>query len=116
LDAFVRWREVVPVIRGISEIFRDSDVLRQNREKARLKFLFINGGWTPAKLLAALENRLGFRLAPGVSAPAPDDVYRHHRGIHPQRQDGRAYVGLPVLRGRITPGQMRAVADLSEHY
>lgn len=116
LDAFVRWRQVVPVIRGISEVFRDSDVLRQNREKARLKFLFLNGGWTPGKFLAALEDRLGFRLAPGVSAPAPDDVYRDHVGIHPQRQDGHAYVGLPVVRGRITPEQMRAVADLSERY
>jgi len=116
LDAFVRWREVVPVIRGISEIFRDSDVLRQNREKARLKFLFLTGGWTPAKFLAALEDRLGFRLAPGVSAPAPDEVYRDHVGINPQRQDDRAYVGLPVVRGRITPDQMRAVADLAERY
>jgi len=116
LDAFVRWREVVPVIRGISEIFRDSDVLRQNREKARLKFLFLTGGWTPGTFLGALEDRLGFRLAPGVSAPAPDDVYRDHVGIHPQCQDGRAYVGLPVVRGRITPDQMRTVADLADRY
>src|SRR6185295_16160335 len=69
-----------------------------------------------AKFLAALEDRLGFRLEPGVSAPAPDDVYRDHVGIHPQRQDGRAYVGLPVVRGRITPDQMRAVAGLAERY
>jgi len=116
LDAFVRWREVVPVIRGVSEIFRDSDVLRHNREKARLKFLFLNGGWTAAKFLTTLEDRLGFRLAPGVSVPAPEDVYRDHVGIHAQRQDGRAYVGLPVVRGRITPAQMRAVAGFAERY
>src|SRR5207244_1473716 len=38
LNALVRFNQVLPVIRGISEIFRDSDALRQDREKARLKF------------------------------------------------------------------------------
>jgi sulfite reductase (ferredoxin) len=116
LDAFVRQRQVVPVVRAVTEIFRDSDVLRQNREKARLKFLFLNGGWTPARFLAEIEQRLGTRLAPGVPDDPPDDVYRDHVGIHPQRQPGRCYVGLPVVRGRITPQQMRAVADLAERF
>jgi sulfite reductase (ferredoxin) len=116
LDAFVRWREVLPVIRGISEIFRDSDVLRQSREKARLKFLFLNEGWTPSRFLGELQERLGFRLAPGVDDAAPDDVYRDHVGIHAQRQPDRCYVGLPVLRGRLSPSQMRAVADLAERF
>jgi sulfite reductase (ferredoxin) len=116
LDAFVRWREVVPVVRGITEIFRDSDVLRESREKARLKFLFLTGGWTPARFLAALQERVGVPLAPGVSAPAPEDAYRDHVGIHAQRQHGLCYVGLPVVRGRITPDQMRAVAELAERF
>src|SRR6185436_8163778 len=87
LDAFVRWREVLPVVRGVSELFRDSDVLRENREKARLKFLFLNGGWTPARFQTELERRLGFALAPAVAEDPPDDVYRDHVGIHRQRQD-----------------------------
>jgi sulfite reductase (ferredoxin) len=116
LDAFVRQREVVPVVRGIAEIFRDSDVLRQNREKARLKFLFLNGGWTPASFLTELERRLGARLEPGVPDDPPDDVYRDHVGIHAQRQPGLSYVGLPIVRGRITPAQMRTVADLAERF
>jgi len=116
LDAFVRWREVLPVVRGISEIFRDSDALRQNREKARLKFLFLRDGWTAARFLAELERRLGATLAPGVPEAPPDDVYRDHVGVHPQRQAGACYVGLPVLRGRLTPPQMRAVAGLAERH
>ncbi|HEX9819973.1 MAG TPA: precorrin-3B synthase [Methylomirabilota bacterium] len=116
LDAFVRPREVVPVVRAVAEVFRDSDVLRQNREKARLKFLFLHGGWTPARFLAEVEQRLGTRLAAGVPDDPPDDVYRDHVGIHPQRQDGLCYVGLPVVRGRLTPGQMRAVADVAERF
>ncbi|HEU4371641.1 MAG TPA: precorrin-3B synthase [Methylomirabilota bacterium] len=116
LDAFVRPREVVPVVRAVAEIFRDSDVLRQNREKARLKFLFLAEGWTAARFLAEVERRLGARLAAGVPDDPPDDVYRDHVGIHPQRQDGLSYVGLPVIRGRLTPGQMRAVAGLAERF
>jgi sulfite reductase (ferredoxin) len=116
LDAFVRWREVLPVVRGVSELFRDSDVLRENREKARLKFLFLNGDWTPARFQAELERRLGFALAPAVAEDPPEDVYRDHVGIHPQRQDGRSYVGLPVLRGRLTPDQLRAIAGLAERF
>ncbi len=116
LDAFVRQRQVVPVVRGVAEIFRDSDVLRQNREKARLKFLFLSGGWTAASFLTELQRRLGARLAPGVSDDPPDDVYRDHVGIHSQRQAGLCYVGLPIVRGRITPAQMRTVADLAERF
>ncbi len=116
LDSFVRWREVVPVVRAVSEIFRDSDGLRQNREKARLKFLFINGGWTATRFLDELQRRLGFALEPGVPDSPPDDVARDHVGIHKQRQADRYYVGLPVLRGRLTATQMRAVADLADRH
>src|SRR5439155_1746594 len=44
----------------------------------------------------------------------PDDVYRDHVGIHPQKQVGCSYVGAAVLRGRITADQMRKAADLAE--
>jgi len=36
LNAFVRWHQVLPAIKGIAELFRDSDVLREHRERARL--------------------------------------------------------------------------------
>jgi sulfite reductase (ferredoxin) len=116
LDAFVRGHQVLPVIRGISEIFRDSDVLRQNREKARLKFLFLQHGWTPERFLGALQERIGFALDPAAPEDPPEDVYRDHVGIHPQRQAGYVYAGLSVLRGRITPPELRAVADLADRY
>jgi len=116
LNAFVRWNQVLPVVRGISEIFRDSDVLRQSREKARLKFLFLTHGWTAERFQAELERRLGFSLEPAVVEDPPEDVYRDHVGIHPQKQEGYCYAGLAVLRGRLTPGEMRAAADLADRY
>ncbi len=116
LEAFVPWHQVVPVVRAISEIFRDSDVLRQNREKARLKFLFLQHGWTAGRFQAAIEERLGVALEPGVPDDPPDDVYRDHVGIHPQKQPGYVYAGAAVLRGRLAPEEMRAAADLADRY
>jgi sulfite reductase (ferredoxin) len=116
LNAFVRWNQVLPVLKGITEIFRDSDVLRQNREKARLKFLFLNHGWTAERFQEELEHRLGFALDPAVAEDPPEDVYRDHVGIHPQQQEGYFSAGLAVLRGRMSPGQMRAVAALADRY
>jgi sulfite reductase (ferredoxin) len=116
LDAFVRWSEVLPVVRGVSEIFRDSDVLRHNREKARLKFLFLNHGWTARRFQDELERRLGFALAPALVEEPPEDVYRDHVGIRPQKQEGLRSVGAAVLRGRLAAVDLRAAADLAERY
>jgi sulfite reductase (ferredoxin) len=104
------------VVKGVAEIFRDSDVLRQSREKARLKFLFLQHGWTAARFQAELERRLGEKLEPAVPEVAPEDIYRDHVGIHPQKQDGFAYVGIAVLRGRVQAAQLRAVAALAQRY
>ncbi len=116
LDAFVRPDQVLAVVKGVSEIFRDSDVLRQNREKARLKFLFLDHGWTPGRFLSELHDRLGFRLDPAVPEALPDDSYRDHVGIHSQKQDGLVYAGLPILRGRLTPAEMRRIAGIAERH
>jgi len=116
LDAFVRWNQVVPVVKGIAELFRDSDVLREHRERARLKFLFLRHGWTAERFLEELQERIGFELDPAVDEHPPDDVYRDHVGIHAQKQHGLCYVGAVVLRGRISAEQMRSAADLAERH
>ena len=116
LDAFVPRAQALGVFRAIAEIFRDSDVLRQNRERARLKFLFLQHGWTAERFKAEIEARLGALLAPGVPDDPPDDAYRDHVGIHAQRQPGYCYVGVAVLRGRLTADQMRVAAELADRY
>jgi sulfite reductase (ferredoxin) len=116
LNAFVQWKQVVPVVRGVAELFRESEVLRQNRERARLKFLFLQHGWTAESFLAALQERLGFALDPAEPEEVPADIHRDHVGIHPQKQTGFSYVGASVLRGRITPEQFRAAANLADRY
>jgi sulfite reductase (ferredoxin) len=116
LNAFVRWNQVVPVVRGVAEIFRDSDVLRQSRDQARLKFLFLKHGWTAETFLEELNPRLGFALDPAEPEDRPADVYRDHVGVHAQKQPGYSFVGASVLRGRITPAQMRVAADLADRF
>ncbi|MGA8213232.1 MAG: nitrite/sulfite reductase, partial [Candidatus Sulfotelmatobacter sp.] len=116
LNAFVRWNQVLPVIKGVAELFRDSDQLREHRERARLKFLFLRHGWTPRDFQQELERRIGFQLDPAEPENPPVDVYRDHIGVHAQKQPGLCYVGATVLRGRITPEQMHAAADLADRF
>jgi sulfite reductase (ferredoxin) len=116
LDAFVRPEQVVRTVQAITEIFRDQDSLRQSRERARLKHLFTQHGWTADSFLAELNSRLGFELEPAAPETKPSDIYRDHSGIQPQRQTGLYSVGAAVLRGRITAQQLRAAADLADRF
>ena len=116
LNAFIRWEQAVPVARGVTEIFRASETLRQSRERARLKFLFLQQGWTAESFLEELERVIGFTLDPGEPEDVPADRHRDHVGIHAQKQPGLVYVGASVLRGRITPQQMRTAADVADRY
>src|SRR5262249_14456284 len=90
------------------------DMLRQSREKARLKFLFLEQGWAADSFLAELQRVIGFSLGPAEPEQPPTDIHRDHVGIHPQKQTGLVYVGASVLRGRITPQQLRTAADLAD--
>ncbi|MGH9736614.1 MAG: nitrite/sulfite reductase [Candidatus Acidiferrales bacterium] len=124
LDAFVRWKQVLPVVRGITELFREQDILRENRKRARMKHLFTQFGWTPDRFLDELQSHLGYRLDPAEPDSVPADIYRDHVGIHRQKQHSAGiacdntlyYVGASVLRGRITPEQMRAAAHLADRF
>jgi sulfite reductase (ferredoxin) len=116
LNAFIRYDQVIPVVRAITEVFRSSDVLRQSREKARLKYLFLANGWTAESFLAAIHSHLPFRLDPAESEKLPSCVHRDHLGVIPQKQNGLFAVGASVIRGRISPGQLGLAADLAERY
>src|ERR1700728_2935613 len=116
LNAFVQQDQAVDVVRKITELFRDQQGLRESRDRARMKHLFLREGWTAETFLAELNRRLGYQLDPAVEEKVPDDIYRDHVGIHRQKQEGLSYVGLSVLRGRMTAAQLRAVAGLAARY
>ena len=116
LNAFIQWHQVIPVVRAITEVFRESEVLRQSREKARLKFLFLQHGWTADSFLAAIECKLGYKLDPAEHEPPPASIHRDHLGVIPQKQPSLFSVGASVIRGRISPAQIRLAAELADRY
>ncbi len=116
LDAFVRVDQAVDVVQGITEIFREQQGLREHRERARMKHLFLREGWTTERFLDDLQSRLSFKLDPGVEEEIPGDVLRDHVGVHRQRQPDLYYVGAAVLRGRVTGDQLEAAAALAERF
>lgn len=116
LNAFIHWDQVIPVVRAITALFRDSDVLRYSREKARMKYLFLEHNWTADSFLAVLQSRLDIPLDPAEPFAPPSQIHRDHVGVVPQKQSGYYSIGPTVIRGRITPAQLTLAADLAERY
>jgi sulfite reductase (ferredoxin) len=116
LDAFVRPDQAIAAARGVTEIFRDQQVLRESRDRARMKYLFMREGWTPESFLEELHRRIGFMLDPAAPEIVPDDILRDHTGIHPQRNPELMYVGASVLRGRLSGEQLEAAAELADKF
>ncbi|HUZ94283.1 MAG TPA: nitrite/sulfite reductase [Edaphobacter sp.] len=118
IPAFIRQDQALATVIAAAEIFRDADVLRENRAKARSKYLFMKFGWTPESYLEVLEQKLGYKLIPSPveDENIADDIYRDHIGITQQRQPGLSSVGASVLRGRVTGDQLQKLADLADKY
>jgi sulfite reductase (ferredoxin) len=116
LNAFLLPEQAVRAAVGVTAIFRDQQVLRESRDRARLKYLFLREGWTAESFLEELQSRVDFKIAPAGTEKVPDDILRDHVGIHPQKQAGLSYVGASVLRGRMTGEQLEAAAELAERF
>jgi sulfite reductase (ferredoxin) len=116
LNAFVKQDQALAVTRAIASIFRDESVLRESRDRARMKYLFMKEGWSAERFLAEIESRIGYRLDPAVEEVMPEDILRDHVGIHRQKQEGLSFVGATVLRGRLTGDQLKAAADLADRF
>jgi ferredoxin-nitrite reductase len=90
---------------------------RTNRQKARLKYVLDRMGREP--FIAEVEKEYGqpLRRAAGAElAPRPAADKHGHIGVHPQRQAGQSYLGLVLPVGRLTSGQMRGLAEISERF
>jgi sulfite reductase (ferredoxin) len=116
LNAFIHQDQALDVVRAVMELFKRQDILRQKRENARIKYLFMKFGWTAEKFLAEVEAILGYKLDPAVPESIPSTEEREHLGIHPQKQPGIFYMGIPVAGGILSGEQLLRVADLAEQY
>lgn len=116
IPVFVRPDQVVATSKAILELFRDRDELRQNRAKARLKFLFLEHHWTAERFRGEIESRLGCALESAAPDAPPPPSFRDHVGLHAQKQPGLYYAGVSVLRGRVTADQLDTLAEVSERW
>ena len=110
LGAWVPLEEVPDVWAGVVGIFRDYGY-RRLRTRARLKFLVDD--WGVERFREVLETEyLGRRLVDGPAPPVPTQPF-DHVGVHPQ-QDGRFYVGVAPLVGRVSGSLLGKLADAVE--
>src|SRR3954454_3552727 len=62
-----------------------------------------------------VEARRGRELE-DYTLPPVDVEPSHHLGVHPQRQAGLSYIGVPVHLGLVSGDQMIAIADLADRF
>ena len=116
INAFIPQDKAMAVITAVVRIFKEQLGLRESRTHARIKYLFMKHGWTADSMLAAIEEKLGYKLDPSPLSEdvIPGDIYRDHVGVSPQKQAGLSTVGASVMGGRMTADTLEALADLSE--
>jgi sulfite reductase (ferredoxin) len=122
IPAFIKQSEAYSVVEAVVRIFREQTDLRENRTRARIKYLFMRHGWTAESMLEAIEAKLGYQLDPNPASEdtVPADIYRDHIGITHQKQSssqsGLSSVGASVLNGRLSGDQLVQLAALAERY
>jgi sulfite reductase (ferredoxin) len=112
LGVWVPMHEVADVWHGVVRVFRDYGY-RRLRSRARLKFLMAD--WGPEKFRRVLETEyLGRELIDGPPPELPERPL-DHIGIHKQ-WDGRHFVGVAPVAGRVSGTMLAKVADLAEEH
>ena len=111
LGAWVSLDEVPEVWAAVVSIFRDHGY-RRLRNRARLKFLVAD--WGVERFREVLEKEyLGRALVDGPAPRQPSAHRRDHVGVHRQC-DGRVWVGVAPVAGRVSGSTLEQVADLAE--
>ncbi len=110
LGTWVPLAEVPEVWHGVTSLFRDYGY-RRLRSRARLKFLVAD--WGVERFRQVLETEYLHR--PLVDGPAPElpDRPYDHVGVHRQ-SDGRYYVGVAPVVGRVSGTMLGKLADVAE--
>jgi sulfite reductase (ferredoxin) len=112
LGVWVPLAEVPEVWAGVVGVFRDYGY-RRLRSRARLKFLVAD--WGVERFREVLEGEYLNRKL--IDGPAPE-LPQHqidHIGVHPQA-DGRFFVGVAPVAGRVSGAVLSQVADIAEQH
>ena len=95
--------------KGVVSIFRDYGY-RRLRNRARLKYLVADWGIDKFREILESDKYLGRKLIDGPSPEIPA-VQGDHVGVHKQK-DGRYYVGVAPVVGRVSGSSLAKVADV----
>ncbi|MEM6636557.1 MAG: NirA family protein [Pseudomonadota bacterium] len=116
-----RPEETVDVAEAMLRVFVEHGD-RTNRKKARLKYLLEKNGveWFLERSQEHLDAfgsgvRL-VRLGAEATEPRTPVDRQAHIGVHPQKQFGLNYIGVALELGRMSPEQMRVLADVADKY
>ncbi len=112
LGAWVPQEDVAEVWAGVVGVFRDYGY-RRLRTRARIKFLVAD--WGAEKFRQVLETEYLKRALVDGPAPAVPDRPGDHVGVNEQK-DGRRFVGLSPIAGRVSGSALVALADLAERH
>jgi sulfite reductase beta subunit-like hemoprotein len=111
LNVFVRPEDAFDVGIAMIEIHRDHSN-RETKVKARFKWLV--NEWGAEKIQNMVEEKLGkeFEFYNGPSFTENSN----HEGIQPQSQEGKYYINIPLIEGRLSDEEMKKFADLADSY
>jgi sulfite reductase (ferredoxin) len=110
LGAWVPLDEVADVWAGVVGVFRDYGY-RRLRTRARIKFLVAD--WGVEKFRQVLQDEYLHRELIDGPAPATPTTSGDHVGVSPQK-DGKFFVGLSPVAGRVNGDKLVALADVAE--
>jgi ferredoxin-nitrite reductase len=112
IGVFIPREQTIEVLEAVTNAWQRDLRYRISRAKARIKFMLDDYG--PEGMRTKIEEALGRRLEDGEAPEQKFDA--DHLGVHPQRQKGLVYVGVPVPSGRITGDKLEKLADLVSGY
>ncbi len=113
---FVKPQDATRVADAVVRVYIDHGD-RADRKRARLKYVL--DSWGFEKFLAEVEVRLGYPLQRFADAEATQPHAQNrlaHVGMHAQKQAGKIWAGVVLPVGKMTSGQMRAVAGKSREF
>jgi sulfite reductase (ferredoxin) len=112
LGVWIPLDEVPDAWEAVTSVFRDYGY-RRLRSRARLKFLVAD--WGVQKFREILETKYLHRALVDCPSPEATNDGGDHIGVHAQK-DGRFYVGVAPVAGRIDGATLTGVGDLVEKY
>jgi ferredoxin-nitrite reductase len=98
LGVFIPVEETVPALAAVTNAWANDLRYRISRARARIKFMMDDYG--PEGLRAKIEEQYGAAFEDGTVEGPTEDT--DHIGVHPQRQPGLVYIGVPVASGRVS--------------